>query len=504
DSYVATVSRWRSRVTTRSSSPSNFPIAPITAPPGTRRRAAILIRPGEGIPLGRLYRTYPNGPRRVMTTRKRVRPLPARKIARRRVSPHSSGHHSPFASSSSDHSPIHSSGFDTPNQAHRLARRRVPRLVCPPSSFGDSSSERSLHLSSHSAGPSRKRSRSPIDYVPSSLPVVGSLAPTRADLLPSRKRFRDSYSSKASMEEDIEVGTVEAGVGLELVVGGEIVIRDRDGIDPRDDRDDAEEYDTDTSAGGTIKVGIDPMSAPLVVEESEEPAGGDSSSSSGTRDGNIRVVSNDATQRQLEDGQELASTQRLRMVERIKSLSLENLKVQALLSIEKDRIDSLRLHMTMTITRSGMTPEAIKELVTRRVEEALAAYEATRAANALEAENQSQNGSDNDNGHGGNGNGGNGTGGNGNGGNGNPNEDGRGAKPERYQVKYATCTLLDSALTWWNSYKRTIGTDAAYALSWKELLKLMTKVYCPRNEFQKMETELWNLSVKNNDMATYT
>ncbi|GKB44033.1 putative reverse transcriptase domain-containing protein [Tanacetum coccineum] len=76
--------------------------------------------------------------------------------------------------------------------------------------------------------------------------------------------------------------------------------------------------------------------------------------------------------------------------------------------------------------------------------------------------------------------------------------------PERYQVKYATCTLLDSALTWWNSHKRTIRTDAAYALSWRELLKLMTEVYCPRNEIQKMETELWNLSVKNNDMATYT
>ncbi|GKA76967.1 hypothetical protein Tco_0783428 [Tanacetum coccineum] len=37
--------------------------------------------------------------------------------------------------------------------------------------------------------------------------------------------------------------------------------------------------------------------------------------------------------------------------------------------------------------------------------------------------------------------------------------------PERYQVKYATCTLLDSALTRWNSHKRTIGTDTAYALS---------------------------------------
>ncbi|GKG48718.1 hypothetical protein Tco_0512865, partial [Tanacetum coccineum] len=88
----------------------------------------------------------------------------------------------------------------------------------------------------------------------------------------------------------------------------------------------------------------------------------------------------------------------------------------------------------MTITRSGMTPEAIEEIVNRRVEEALAAHEATRAANDLEAENQSQNGSDGDNGNGGNGNGGNGNGGNGNGengngGNGNPNENGRGDRP---------------------------------------------------------------------------
>ncbi|GKF52815.1 hypothetical protein Tco_0159725, partial [Tanacetum coccineum] len=50
----------------------------------------------------------------------------------------------------------------------------------------------------------------------------------------------------------------------------------------------------------------------------------------------------------------------------------------------------------MTITRYGMTSEAIEELVNRRVEEALAAYEATHAANALEAESQSQNSSDDD------------------------------------------------------------------------------------------------------------
>ncbi|GKB21535.1 putative reverse transcriptase domain-containing protein, partial [Tanacetum coccineum] len=76
--------------------------------------------------------------------------------------------------------------------------------------------------------------------------------------------------------------------------------------------------------------------------------------------------------------------------------------------------------------------------------------------------------------------------------------------PERYQVKYASCTLLNSALTWWNSHKRTIRIEAAYAMSWAELMKLMTEVYCPRNEVQKMETELWNLVVKGNDLTAYT
>ncbi|GJU26641.1 putative reverse transcriptase domain-containing protein [Tanacetum coccineum] len=53
--------------------------------------------------------------------------------------------------------------------------------------------------------------------------------------------------------------------------------------------------------------------------------------------------------------------------------------------------------------------------------------------------------------------------------------------PERYQVKYATCTLLNSALTWWNVHKRTVGADAAFAMSWRELMKLMTEMV-PKEE----------------------
>nr|GFB05977.1 hypothetical protein [Tanacetum cinerariifolium] len=41
------------------------------------------------------------------------------------------------------------------------------------------------------------------------------------------------------------------------------------------------------------------------------------------------------------------------------------------------------------------------------------------------------------------------------------------------QVKFATCTLLDAALTWWNSQIRTLGPDA-YAMTWSVLKKKMT------------------------------
>nr|GEV47420.1 hypothetical protein [Tanacetum cinerariifolium] len=41
------------------------------------------------------------------------------------------------------------------------------------------------------------------------------------------------------------------------------------------------------------------------------------------------------------------------------------------------------------------------------------------------------------------------------------------------QVKFATCTLLAGALTWWNSHVRIVGTDAAYVMTWIELKKKM-------------------------------
>nr|GEZ75346.1 hypothetical protein [Tanacetum cinerariifolium] len=71
------------------------------------------------------------------------------------------------------------------------------------------------------------------------------------------------------------------------------------------------------------------------------------------------------------------------------------------------------------------------------------------------------------------------------------------------QVKFATCTLLDATLTWWNSQIRTLGPDA-YTMTWSVLNKKMTDKYCPLGEVKKLEIELWNLKVRDNNIPAYT
>ncbi|GJR60459.1 hypothetical protein Tco_1502621 [Tanacetum coccineum] len=64
------------------------------------------------------------------------------------------------------------------------------------------------------------------------------------------------------------------------------------------------------------------------------------------------------------------------------------------------------------------------------------------------------------------------------------------------QVKFATCTFLGNALTWWNSHMKTVTQDVAYAMVWKALKKMMTVKYCLRGEIKKLEIKLWNPKVK--------
>nr|GEW46438.1 hypothetical protein [Tanacetum cinerariifolium] len=321
DPYAITVARWRSRVTAHSSSPSDFPIVPVTASLEIRRRAAILIRPREAIPLGRPYRTrldapdqaYSGSSTRVVSPRLGYPPVRALR--------HSESFRCWCA--------VPLSTFYPPTTSE--------------SSSGDSS-ERLLHSSLHSVGPSRKRCR-----------------------------FKDSYSSETSMEDDTEIDTTETEDGRELDIVDRDDVRDHVKIDPKDVSDDTEEYEADTSAGDTVKVGIDPMSAPVADKESEEPAGEDSSDSSAIRDGIVRsfedmpidlddvvrdfyhhisevcidrIVGIETVQRWLEADQLIASGERARMTERIESLRSKKLKVRALLCIERDRVDNLRLYMS--------------------------------------------------------------------------------------------------------------------------------------------------------------
>ncbi|GJU82710.1 hypothetical protein Tco_1285075 [Tanacetum coccineum] len=95
---------------------SEFPLALVVAPPGIHRLPAILVRPGEAIPFDRLYRTHLNGPRKLLITRKRVGPIPARRLAWRRVFHHSSDRYSsPDSSSSSSPSDRSLSGHTPPD-----------------------------------------------------------------------------------------------------------------------------------------------------------------------------------------------------------------------------------------------------------------------------------------------------------------------------------------------------------------------------------------------------
>ncbi|GJY98458.1 reverse transcriptase domain-containing protein [Tanacetum coccineum] len=71
------------------------------------------------------------------------------------------------------------------------------------------------------------------------------------------------------------------------------------------------------------------------------------------------------------------------------------------------------------------------------------------------------------------------------------------------QIKFSTCTLLGSALTWWNAHVRTVGHNVAYIMTWTNLKKIMTDKYCPRGEIRKLEVEMWNLKVKGTDVVSY-
>ncbi|GJV49204.1 putative reverse transcriptase domain-containing protein [Tanacetum coccineum] len=61
-----------------------------------------------------------------------------------------------------------------------------------------------------------------------------------------------------------------------------------------------------------------------------------------------------------------------------------------------------------------------------------------------------------------------------------------------------------TALTWWNSQVAMLGLEVTNGKSWTELKTMTTKEFCPPEEIQRMESELWKLKVKDYDITAYT
>ncbi|GKB53686.1 reverse transcriptase domain-containing protein [Tanacetum coccineum] len=401
--------------------------------------------------------------------------------------------------------------------ARILANHRRSRYVSSSSSPLPRKRRRVSPYSSSSSPVSVGLSRKRCKFLTTSLPAAdhlpAALPPIRVDHLPPRKRLRDSSSSfhqEVSVEVSIEDSTK---------IGYEASIKDGTEIGYEASIEDGTETGYEASIEATIKVTTEVAAephVPLILREQTIAE---------------RLDKHEEVIQEMYDHILEMPLQRTKEIEEeLKALNdrAETAKIERQLGFVSEELRQSR--MSYHADRERMTPEAIEELLAQYVAEALAAHKANRnIRNIIKIgdENEDENEGDNRNGNGG----------------GNSNVHGDAACEYTYkeflncqplnfkgtegavglarwfekmeyvfhisnytpkcQVKYATCTLQNGALTWWNSYKRPVDTDVAYVMPWKELMKLMTEVYCPRNEIQKMESGLWNLTMKGNDVTAY-
>nr|GEX89068.1 reverse transcriptase domain-containing protein [Tanacetum cinerariifolium] len=401
------VSRWRDRVTSRPSSPSGslshdrftpsyeFPNAPIVAPPRISQRPAILIRPGEAILFGRPYHTHPNMWLKFLTARKIVRPFSARRLAWRHVSHSSSDRHSSpnFTSNSSssgsssdslsntslgspsyslsDTSSVHSSGCDASGQTHSgpstiVALESLLMLIFlpPHKRFRDS----------YSPEDSREE-HTQIGIVDAEVVVYLGIGDgvrahikdgmgigveiAASDIREDEKEFKAEASKGDSREEHMEIGTIDAYAVVDLGIGDGVRAHIEDGIcmgveiTASDIREDEKEFKAKASTGGTMEIVVDS----LVTGGISESTRGYVHDLGGTLYDIVHymlkvpldgITEFETAQRWLEAGQLMASRERAGLTDRIRRLGLENLRVRALLYIERDRVDSLCHHMVLS------------------------------------------------------------------------------------------------------------------------------------------------------------
>ncbi|GJR39992.1 hypothetical protein Tco_1215676 [Tanacetum coccineum] len=123
-------------------------------------------------------------------------------------------------------------------------------------------SSRQLGILLPSAGPSRKRCRSPAATVTSSIQQTRAFSFTSpARFFPPRKRFRDSISPEDSVEEDIDTDVLEDievdATAIEVAVDRDVEARVDAGIDMEVNVEDEVKDEVESSDRGTMEVGMD-------------------------------------------------------------------------------------------------------------------------------------------------------------------------------------------------------------------------------------------------------
>ncbi|GJW80833.1 reverse transcriptase domain-containing protein [Tanacetum coccineum] len=60
------------------------------------------------------------------------------------------------------------------------------------------------------------------------------------------------------------------------------------------------------------------------------------------------------------------------------------------------------------------------------------------------------------------------------------------------KVKYVASSLVNKALTWWNTQVQARGREAANSMSWNNFKALLVEEFCPSNDMERLENEFWN------------
>ncbi|GJT05599.1 hypothetical protein Tco_0840061 [Tanacetum coccineum] len=262
------------------------------------RRRVMILSPGQPIPHGRPYRYHLNGPVHMMTARKRVGPLLVQQLAVRHSIDHSlSDYFSPDDStrdSSSDSSSEASSDFHSDASSDSLSRHLL-------------SDHSSPDLPSTSAGPSRKRCRSPMTSVPA-LPLDDVIV---------------RVSDEPHLEQDINP---EIQAEIDECFAYADALRDRE-IDARVVVEAVDRNKTETDVRGLVEVRVKSVTHLAMPEEIPKSS----------QEGAVEAIKGV----QREQGHRIVGAESTvtALTERVAELERDNRRLRGTASVESQRVD---------------------------------------------------------------------------------------------------------------------------------------------------------------------